>query len=98
MSNTDNVKMEINIAGERIFLTVPFSRQDAVRDTEKSIRNLYSAWRRDFPQKTDKELLAMMAYQYASYYEQLLHRVEDAKAIAAATDSRLSELLGKDPK
>lgn len=93
MGTTDNVKMEINIAGERIFLTVPFSQQDAVRETEKNVESLYSAWRKDFPRKSDKELLAMIAYQYASYYDHLINRIEQAKEMAKEADRKLSELL-----
>lgn len=88
--------MEINIAGERIFITVPFSQQDLVRDTERSVAELYTAWRREFPAKTDKELLAMMAYQYASFYQQLLSRVDSAKALAAEVAQRMDSLIEED--
>lgn len=93
MNDQENVKMEINIAGERILLTVPFSMQSSVRTTERNVSDLYRQWRRDFPRKTDKELLAMMAYQYASYYEQLLQRQENARIKAEEINARLDSLL-----
>ena len=58
MKDTDKIKMRIKIAGMSIPLNVAFSEQDHVRETE----------RRMFPSKSEQELLAMMTYQYASYY------------------------------
>lgn len=91
----DNVKLQINIAGEKILLTVPSAQQEAVRQTESSVQRLYSQWRKDFPAKTEKELLAMMAYQYASFYRQLLHGVSDARQLAADAEARIDSILAR---
>lgn len=68
MKDTDKVKMRIKIAGMSIPLTVDFSEQDHVRETERRVAELFDNWRRMFPSKSELELLAMMTYQYASYY------------------------------
>lgn len=68
MKDTDKVKMRIKIAGMSIPLTVDFSEQDHVRETERRVAELFDNWRRMFPSKSEQELLAMMTYQYASYY------------------------------
>lgn len=60
--------MRIKIAGMSLSLTVGFDEQDHVRETEKRVAELFDNWRRMFPAKSDTELLAMMTYQYASYY------------------------------
>lgn len=60
--------MRIKIAGMSIPLTVDFSEQDHVRETERRVAELFDNWRRMFPSKSEQELLAMMTYQYASYY------------------------------
>ncbi len=96
MNRTDNVKMELKIAGERIFITVPFDDQNQVRETEKSVDAHFSLWRKDFPDKSDKELLAMMAYQYASFYLQLLKRVENAKELLRSLNEDADKILDKD--
>lgn len=62
------VKMTINIAGETIPLTVSFDQQDLVRETEKNVGELYDNWSKRFAGKSTQHLLAMIAYQYASYY------------------------------
>lgn len=60
--------MEVNIAGERVKLTVPFSRQSAVRETEFSLRQLAEDLKARSPISSDKQLLARMAYEYARRY------------------------------
>lgn len=63
--------MQVTIAEVPITLTVPFNDQDNVRETEKAISDLYNNWRLRFPNKSQEALLAMIAYQYASYYQAL---------------------------
>ncbi len=94
MKDTENVKMEINIAGEHLTLSVPFSRQDLVRDTEKNITHLYDSWRRKFPTRTNTEVLAMITYQYASYYIDAMRRERDASAAADELLQTADNILG----
>lgn len=92
--NTDEIKMEVNIAGERILLTVPFSRQDAVRKTEGELAALYKEWGVRFPQKSPKELLAMIAYKFASSYFDLLEAKSLFTREAQALLDDVSRLCG----
>ncbi len=75
--------MRIKIAGMSIPLTVAFKDQDHVRETETRIAELFDNWRRMFPSKSTEELLAMMTYQYASYY----------LALSRSRDKMTQELL-----
>lgn len=93
MNDSDNIKMTINIGGEHLQLSVPFNRQDIVRDAEKSAATLYDSWRRKWPSRSDKEILAMIAYQFASYYVELLARYENAADLADKCNRRLSEII-----
>lgn len=93
MTDRDSVKMEINIAGENIQLTVPFNRQDAVRDTERDVNALFDNWRQRFPRKQPTEILAMVAYQYASFYSDLREKYERAADTARSADKALQALL-----
>lgn len=88
MNTSDKVKMEINIAGEHLSVTVPFDRQNAVRDTERHVASMFSTLRLRFPKKSEQEILAMVAYQYASYYDELQELYD--KSVRAA------ELLEED--
>lgn len=92
--------MEIVIAGEHLKLSVPFSDQDMVRDTEKEIGELYDSWRRRFPAKSVDELLAMMVYQYASRYHLMITERESLeKSLSEMVRFSAKTLKGdKDPE
>lgn len=92
-TDKDKVKIEINIAGEFIILTVPYEQQDTIRRYEKSINGLYSDWRLKFPKKTPGELMAMLLFQYASYYFELDDRQKRLSDDLRAVDEDLDKLL-----
>lgn len=77
--DSGKIKMEVNIAGEHIPLTVRFSQQELVRKTEAELRLLHREWSEKMPGRSPKELLAMMAYRYASRYYELLERADSAR-------------------
>ena len=83
MESTEKIKMYLNIGGSQIAVTVPFSQQDTVRDVEKQVNDLYTSWRHQFSKKTDREIMAMVAYQFANFYMDLSQRVERANDIVA---------------
>ena len=95
MNDSENVKMTINIGGEHIQLSVPFNRQDAVRDAEKASAQLFDNWRKKWPSRSDKEILAMVAYQFAYYYHEMLSRYEDASGIAEKCNDKISEMISR---
>ena len=74
MKGSDTVEMTINIGGELIKLEVKFDEQLEVRDAERDIKNLMEGMRKASPDSyiSDKKLLAMAVYQYASWYNQLI--------------------------
>lgn len=83
MKEAEKTKMFLNIGDQRISLTVPFDRQEFVRETEKEVDGLYRKWRLNFPAKSDKEIFAMVAYQYATFYGELKERYQRAGELAA---------------
>lgn len=74
MADSEKVNIQISIAGENLPLSVTPDQQDLVRETEKNINALYDDWHRRYPRRTPSQLLAMMAYQYASYYLAMTRR------------------------
>lgn len=82
MNDSEKVNMFLNIGDQRISLTVPFDRQDFVRNVEGKVEQLYRKWRQAFQSKTDKEIMAMVAYQFASHYSELKERYEQASELA----------------
>lgn len=86
--------MTLNIGDQRIYLTVPFDHQEFVRDVEAEVDGLFKRWRRNFPARTDKEIFAMVAYQFASYYSEMRERFKKASAIAGASLDLLNKADG----
>lgn len=93
MNTSDKVKMEINIAGEHLSLTVPFDSQNTVRDTERKIASMFSNMRSKFSNKSDKEVLAMVTYQFASDYFYMLGLYDKAKRAAQLLEEDLDNGL-----
>ena len=98
MADREKVKMYINIAGERIRLTVDYDEQDAVREAESQVVRLFDEWRQMFPKKTVSELLAMIAYQFAMYYMALRHRQDDMMTQLKDFEKNIEIALGKTDK
>lgn len=96
MKDTEKIRMRVNIAGENISLAVFFDEQDFVRDTEKRINELFDNWRERFPSKSSKELLAMMTYQYASYYQAINQRHNEMLKELSECNARLDKAIAAD--
>lgn len=97
MDDSEKIKMNLNIGAQRIALSVPFDRQEFVRDVEADVDGLYKRWRKAFPARTDREILAMVAYQYASFYAELRERYE-AAASGVEKCLALLDTDGRDPE
>lgn len=82
MPDSKKTQLTLNIGGQDVSVLVPVKRQEFARETEKEITALYKKWRLQFPSKPDKEILAMVTYQYASYYKTLLEHYNEATLIA----------------
>lgn len=100
MKESDKIVMYLNIGDQRITVTVPYGRQDFVRGIEKKVDDHFRKWRLSFPNKTDREILAMVAYQYALFYGELQERYDTATAKAEeclrSIDAELSTLSPED--
>jgi hypothetical protein len=83
MNDSEKIKMNLNIGDQRITLTVPVARKEFARNVESDVDKLYRKWRQAFPKKTDREIFAMVAYQYATFYGEL-KELYDSAAVKAA--------------
>ncbi|MDE5886335.1 MAG: cell division protein ZapA [Muribaculaceae bacterium] len=93
MKPTDKVKMTINIGGEYMQIAVPFNNQDAVRDAEKAVAQLFNAWKLKWPKHSDTRILAMAAYQFAKLYQDLLALHEKAVDMASECNARMEKII-----
>ena len=67
MDDSKKIKLNIYIGDVPLTISTLPEDTDNVRLLESELTSLYKKWRHSFSDKTDKELLAMIAYQYASY-------------------------------
>lgn len=67
--------------------------EELVREAERAVNRVWSIWRRDFSEKTSKEVLAMTAYQYAKLYYQLQHTIENQQKLLNNFEGELDRLL-----
>ncbi len=93
MTDAENVNLELNIGGVRIPLSVDKPKLTAVRETEQELRELFDTWRDRFPSKTTQQLLAMIAYQYATFYRELKDRYQAASNAAGSLEYGIDSLL-----
>ena len=93
MKGSDFVAITINIGGELLKLDVKFDDQNLVRDTERDIKAFIERKRKADPDMSDRQILAMAAYQFASWYHQLLKIQNDAIEIANLNCQHIDEII-----
>lgn len=71
MKGSDFVEMNINVCGEPIKLNVKFDEQLDVRDAEREVKLYIEKKRKSWQDASDHQLLAMAAFQFALWYQQL---------------------------
>ena len=71
MKGSDFVEITINVCGEPIKLNVKFDDQLDVRDAEREVKQYIEKKRKSWHDASDHQLLAMAAFQFALWYQQL---------------------------
>lgn len=92
MNRQQNITIKIADVAP-ISMTINSDTEQTVREAEYNINRLWSAWRIDFDSKTSKEVLAMVAFQFAKKYYQLAHAVEERSEVIKAFETELDRLL-----
>lgn len=91
----EKVKIKLNIAGETLLLSVPYSRQEATRQVEDEVNMIFDTWRMRFPKKNDRELLAMIAFRYADRHAALQREMREAAQGVESLNARLVEAIAR---
>ena len=89
----EKVKIQLNIAGEAFILSVPYDRQDEARFTETEVNRFFRMWRGRFPDKDDRELLAMIAFRFAQGYFSLINEKKEEQRRLDEISERLRTLV-----
>lgn len=96
MKGSDFVKMTINIGGELIKLDVPFNQQLEVRDTEREVKNYIDRLKKTWPDNSDRNILAMAAFQFAKWAYQMVKKQEQASEIITLKKLEIDRLIHPD--
>ena len=91
MKGSDNIDMNINIGGELIKLDVKFDDQLHIREAEREIKLYIERLRNTRPEASERRILAMTAFQFASWYIKLLKIQQDAMDIANLKSKQIEE-------
>ena len=92
MKGSDKVRMTINIVGELIKLNVDYDEQNSVRDAETAIKIYFDKLKKSWPNNSDKNILAMVAFEFAKSYHQSIKIKDQALDIINNNISRINEL------
>lgn len=95
MTGSDKVEMTINIGGEILKLFADFNRQDDVRDAESAVRQYFNKMRKSWPEMSDTKILAMAAYQFAYWRQELLNLQNDACSFLEEAEGMINSCLSK---
>ncbi len=67
--------------------------EELVREAEYNVNLVWQRWRAKFETKASKEILAMVAYQFAKLYYQLYRDVESQTDMLDGFEAELDRLL-----
>lgn len=87
MKGSDKVEMTINIGGEILTLETDFNNQSQVRDAEHFARQWFNKLKRMWPDRSDRNILAMTAYQLSVRCQELAEIQEKALDFLEKCDS-----------
>lgn len=93
MKGSDLIVMSLNIGGELIKIDVPFDEQYRVREAERSVKQYIDKLKKNWPEASDRVLMAMTAYQFANWYMQLLEIQDKAADIIADKTKEIDNWL-----
>lgn len=76
-----------------ISMNIPADTEEVVRRAEYNVNKVWNAWRSDFSDRSSKEVLAMVTFQFAKRYYQLLEQVNRQQSLIEDFEAELNRLL-----
>lgn len=72
---------------------VPAESEEIVRKAAHNVNKLWKAWQHSYSGRDSKDIIAMVAFQFARRYYQLLEQVESRQDILEEFEKELDRLL-----
>ena len=92
MKGSDKIDMTINIEGEFLKISVDAHKQSTVTEASSAVKRFCSRLRKNWPDCTDRQILAMAAYQFAFWHREL-EKIQDQALEMTAYASHLIDQL-----
>lgn len=92
MSRQQNISIKIADVAP-ISMTINPESEKFIREAEYNVNKVWSTWRREFENKTSKEVLAMVAYQFAKLYYIQSHNIAQSTHLLGDFEAELDRLL-----
>lgn len=90
----DNLNITIKIADVApLPMTVRRENEAVIREAERAVNRVWKTWRKEFDTKSSKEVLAMVAWQFARLYFELSHSVDEQQKFLTEFEAELDSLL-----
>ena len=72
---------------------IPSETEEVVRRAEHNVNKVWNAWRNTYTGRDSKDVIAMVAFQFARRYYQLLEQVDSQKQALDEFENELNRLL-----
>jgi len=92
MKNKQNITIKIADVAP-ISMTILPETEEIVRTAERKVNEVWTKWSHDFEGRTSKEVLAMVTFQFAKAYYQLMDQVNRQEQVLTDFENRLDSLL-----
>ena len=96
MRDKQNITIQLADVG-RIRLAINPYEEEVVREAEKAINQLWQTFVIKFENRSPKEALAMVAFNFAKAYFRQLHEIEGQAQFLAEFENELDRLLAISP-
>ena len=96
MRDKQNITIQIADVG-RISLGIKPHEEEVVREAEKAVNDMWQYFVRKFESRSPKEVLAMVAFNFAKAYFRQLHDIESQSKFLTEFEEELDRLLEISP-
>lgn len=81
------------MAGQSFGIDVPYGQEQSIRNVETQLNKTWGKWCNDFNFRKPQEVLAMVAFQYARYYYNLIDSLNEHEKAITDFEKSLDEML-----
>ena len=74
-------------------LAIEMKDEEVIRTAEYNVNQLWSTWSQRFKDKSSKEVLGMVAFQFAKLYQTLSNRENDTDELLEKFEEKLNQII-----